>query len=111
MNKSIKEFPELLPYIRTGDIGATRVIFHFPNHHDALIAYEIMYNAIFFKDYDGHFFLLNLDDILDIEFGIEEGKNTVRATTRFKWRKDAEYSEILWTYERIIGAKQYEETR
>ena len=111
MNKSIKEFPELLPYIRTGDIAATRVMFHFSNQHDALIAYEIMYNAIFFKDYDGHFFLLNLDDVLDIEFGTKEGKNTVRATTRFKWRKDAEYSEILWTYERIISAKQYEETK
>ena len=111
MNKSIKEFPELLPYIRTGDIGATRAIFHFPDLHDALIAYEIMYNAIFFKDYDGHFFLLNLDDVLDIEFGTKEGKNTVRATTRFKWRKDAEYSEILWTYEQIIGVKQYEETK
>ena len=111
MNKSIKEFSELLPYIRIGNIGATRVIFHFPDLHDALIAYETMYNAIFFKDYDGHFFLLNLDDVLDIEFGTKEGKNTVKATTRFKWRKDAEYSEILWTYERIIGAKQYEETK
>lgn len=111
MNKSIKEFPELLPYIRIDNIGATRVIFHFPDLHDALIAYETMYNAIFFKDYDGHFFLLNLDDVLDIEFGTKEGKNTVKATTRFKWRKDAEYSEILWTYERIIGAKQYEETK
>lgn len=111
MNKSIKEFSELLPYIRTGDIGATRVIFHFPDLHDALIAYETMYNAIFFQDYDGHFFLLNLDDVLDIEFGTKEGKNTVKATTRFKWRKDAEYSEILWTYEQIIGAKQYEETK
>lgn len=111
MNKNIKEFPELLPYIRIGDIGATRAIFHFPDLHDALIAYEIMYNAIFFKDYDGHFFLLNLDDVLDIEFGTKEGKNIVRATTRFKWRKDAEYSEILWTYEQIIGVKQYEETK
>lgn len=111
MNKSIKEFSELLPYIRTGDIGVTRVIFHFPDLHDALIAYETMYNAIFFKDYDGHFFLLNLDDVLDIEFGTKEGKNTVRVTTRFKWRKDAEYSEILWTYEQIIGAKQYEEIK
>lgn len=111
MNKSIKEFPELLPYIKTDDINATRVIFHYSSPHDALIAYETMYNAIFFKDYDGHFFVLNLDDVLDIEFGVEEDKNIVNVTTRFKWRKDTEYSKMQWLYERIIDAKQFEETK
>lgn len=111
MKKSINEFPRLRPYITTNDINATRVIFHYSELRDALIVYEAMYSAILFKDYDGHFFVLNLDDVWDIEFGTEEGKNTIEAFTRFKWHESVDYSTIRWTYERVISAKQCKEKK